>query len=611
MNAKRGQLGQHVGWWLVACAAVVCVLTFAPMVRAESGALDPSFGMGGVTVTPVGLGYSFAADVAIQPSDGRIVATGFAFDTFGTSAFIVARYLTDGSVDTSFHGTGFASAFANSTPAVASALTIQPNDGKIVVVGTVGSGHSRDAAIVRFLPDGTLDASFGSGGIVVTNFGADDPAGDVAIDVDGNIVVGGGTGPGGPPYLGYVFLVARYLENGALDPAFGSGGFVTTGFPDAISNDVSAIVIQPTDGKIVAVGRSFYDTADGAHVALARYMPNGTLDTEFGIDGRVTTAFNEDAVPSSVLVQPDGKILLSGVQGTAGFYEAALLRYLPVDGSLDPSFGTGGKVTVSVGGSTGVGVALQADGKIVQVGEAYLQGRVMVNRFLPDGRLDATFGSACGVFLAPIEGSAYGVDIQSDGNIVTAGQFSSTFGVARVLGGTSEPSTSCPGAPCAPAAKHRLVVKKLLAPGGDERLALSGEAVLPSTVGFDPSTTETGIMLADDDTTTIVDATIPSGAYDPASRAGWKTNKAGTTWTYKNRGSHPQGITSVVVRTTHDPNGVRFKVKGVGTYPAGAAALPVHATLTFADACIAATWSAMPPAAPSCVMPNPSTLSCK
>ena len=263
------------------------------------------------------------------------------------------------------------------------ALAIQ-TDGRIVAVGQSGSLQHLDVTLARYRTNGTLDPAFGSGGRVVTTFDQGTAAEAVAVQPDGKLVVGGGEAR---------FLVARYLSDGTLDPTFGSGGSVTTDMTPAI-DFVSSIVIQP-DGKILAAGTSVSSAYGQSDLALARYLPDGSLDASFGAGGRLQLDVDgtEDRLTAMAL-QPDGRI----VACASAFYPshlgvAAILR-LDAGGSLDPTFGTGGRVLTQAVGCSAVKV--QSDGKLVVFGgisvPAPVYGTIAAARLLPDGSFDASFG---------------------------------------------------------------------------------------------------------------------------------------------------------------------------------------------------------------------------
>ena len=191
-------------------------------------------------------------------------------------------------------------------------------------------------------PGGTLDRTFGIGGIVTTDFrGSSEGASSVAVQADGKLVAAGASDVNGN---GSDFALVRYNSNGGLDTSFGAGGFVTADFGSPWEA-ATALALQ-SDGKIVVAGFTVVSFAD---FALARYNTNGTLDTTFGAGGKVITDFG--AVSSqafAVAVQPDGKIVAAGYANIDGNEDFALVRYNS-NGALDTSFGTGGRVTTDFG----------------------------------------------------------------------------------------------------------------------------------------------------------------------------------------------------------------------------------------------------------------------
>jgi uncharacterized delta-60 repeat protein len=280
-------------------------------------------------------------------------------------------------------GTGLVTTDFDGSDDQAYAVALQ-TDGRIVVAGgrNVDDDFSpNDFALARYNSDGSLDNSFNGDGTVITDFGTNrDHARAVAIATDGAIVAAGSNAVD--------FQLARYLPSGALDPAFGTGGKLTT---DLGGGDfVADLAIQP-DGAIVAVGGS------GAAFALARYLPNGTLDPSFSEDGKVTTDLAGGGAANAVALQSDGKLVVAG-RGPCNpmCRDFALARYNP-DGSLDASFDGDGKLTTDFGGDVDAAadVAVASDGKLVAVGRgatAVGQGSgVAVARYHADGSLDSSF----------------------------------------------------------------------------------------------------------------------------------------------------------------------------------------------------------------------------
>ena len=320
-------------------------------------------------------------------------------------------------------GAGLDTAFGSNGKAVAAdfggartAMALQP-DGKIVMTG----GASDAFQLARFLADGRLDTAFGSGGLLRTDlisgaFVQETPRA-VAVQADGRIVVVGETRSGSP----FSFALARYLADGSLDGSFGAGGTVL----GSVVGRAFAVAIQP-DGRIVVAG----DDTDTENFRLARYLPDGRLDASFGSAGQVLTdiAGGPD-LARNIVVQPDGAIVVSGTPiGNTG--PTGVARYR-ADGSLDASFGTGGKLVVTAA-RVGEGLALQPDGKLVLVGDIDMPApsgtttHFAVVRLNANGSVDGGFGQAGLVttgFTTQGDG-ARAVALQADGRILVAGSSS-------------------------------------------------------------------------------------------------------------------------------------------------------------------------------------------
>ncbi len=274
---------------------------------------------------------------------------------------------------------------------------------------------------------GDLDTSFGTGGRVTTSFGSFyDEIDGLALQSDGKIVAGGYVEPSS---TNSDFGLARYNLDGSLDTSFGTGGKATTAFGS--SDDwISGVTMQP-DGKILAAGRASVGSI--GEFGLARYNTDGSLDTSFGAGGKVTTAIGSNSAGRGLALQPDGKIVVSGYTYTGSTDLFALARY-KADGSLDSSFGTGGTVTTAFAGGYDVGyrVALQPDGKILVVGFDYDGTRVYfaLARYDANGSLDTSFGSGGKVTTAigSSVDSARDVKVQADGKIVAVGYGYSSSG---------------------------------------------------------------------------------------------------------------------------------------------------------------------------------------
>ena len=388
---------------------------------AAAGDLDLTFGVDGRVTTDFTRHEDAAYAVALQKDDSKIVTVGPSGLGGSNVRFALARYNSDGSLDPSFSGDGKLTSDLTRREDVPFGIAIQA-DGKIVAAGT--SGYAK-FALARYNTDGSLDTSFSGDGKLTTDFTRhEDFAFAIAIQADGKIVVTGDSGVGGP---NETFALARYKPNGSLDATFGGDGKVTTDFT-SYPDDATALAIRP-DGKIVVAGGAGFGDPN-EKFALARYNPNGSLDATFGGDGKVTTDFTSHPdVAFAMALQADGNIVVAGGSslGTRFNPEFALARYKP-NGSLDTSFGGDGKVITDFTpyDDGAYGVAIQADGKIVTAGLSGNDGsnpKFALARYRSGGALDTSFGGDGKVttdFTTEFD-SAFTVGIQANGKIVAAG----------------------------------------------------------------------------------------------------------------------------------------------------------------------------------------------
>src|SRR6476469_8904754 len=351
-------------------------------------------------------------------------------------AFVVSGrtvLAVDGDLDPTFGTDGKVLTDFDHSTDIANAVAIQA-DGKLVVVGTTYRDNDfsgEDFAVARYNPDGGLDKTFGVGGKVQTDFpGLAAVASSVVVQPDGKIVVAGGAFPLFT-FLGD-FKVVRYNSNGSLDTSFGDGGIVTTTFPEG--SYAFDVALQP-DGKIIAAGTVFVDFNPGdisdTDFALARYNSDGSLDTTFGNGGTLMTDFfgNEDDA-FSVLIQPDGKIVAVGsANNPASYYDFAAVRYLS-NGTIDETFGTSGTGTTDFGDQNFArarSAVLLPNGKIIAAGFAISQGggvqNFAVDRDTKDGVLDTNFGTngMTQIDFGNCCQSATKVLLQPNGKIITVG----------------------------------------------------------------------------------------------------------------------------------------------------------------------------------------------
>lgn len=331
-----------------------------------TGALDPSFGQQGKVYIPflTGTNDDRAVTMALQP-DGYIVLGGYTWVT-NNYDFALVRLDPTGNPDTSFGTSG----------KVTTRITIRNDflrkiallsDGKIVGVGdSQKTGSKTQVTVVRYLSNGTLDTSFGSGGIMNSEPGTSSSYGySLALQTDNKIVVSGFA-----TNLNRDFLVMRFLTTGSLDPAFGTGGVVLSDF-NVSADQAYAVALQP-DGKIIVGGTSIKSGQN--HSLLMRYHANGTLDTTFDVDGKVSILVSPtyDEIQDIQIQPADGKIVTAGFGFNGPDYDFAVTRTLS-NGGPDTGFGSNGKVLVPFG--TGLdqafALALEGNGNIVAAGHSH------------------------------------------------------------------------------------------------------------------------------------------------------------------------------------------------------------------------------------------------
>jgi len=387
-------------------------------------------------------GVSPAYSVAIQ-ANGKIVAvggtgmfTGGGYD----NNFALARYKPDGTADPTF-GDGGRVAIQLEPFQEGHGVAIQ-EDGGILVAGSPSYGRPGTVSLARYEPDGTPDTTFGKDGWVVAPWTG--RANSLALQSDGAIVVvGERRSVGSLPGKGRGVALSRYTADGTLDPTFGTDGLVTTslGPGPGIAN---AVAIQP-DGRIVVAGRA------ARTLLLARYEPDGTLDSTFGTEGLVTADFTAGPdIAFALAIQADGGMVVAGQAA-----DAVLLARFEANGSLDTGFGRAGSTITDVSGSDDLaqGVVIRADGKIVIVGGVEVvygespvhvlrSGQSAILLYRADGTLDPSFGKsglARAVF-GETSGIAYALAIGARQRIVVAGLVDEpfdfdggSFGFARYL----------------------------------------------------------------------------------------------------------------------------------------------------------------------------------
>jgi uncharacterized delta-60 repeat protein len=489
------------------CAALAFLLA-TPARAALPGDFDPSFGTAGKVQLQLGrhptAPGSWANAIALRP-DGKFILGGIAGDPDAQDAneFMLARLNPDGSLDHSFGSDGSVQLQLADPVSVShvfqsgqdlsgiEAIALQP-DGKIIAAGYAQVNENAndwpEFAIARLTADGTLDPTFGSGGVV--HISVNQPGSrtqSVALQADGKIVAAGwadydARGIDSDPE----FAVVRLNPDGRLDSSFGVGGKVLAQlgqgsglqFPQS---GARSLVIQP-DGRLAVAGWA-NDTVGNARFALARFNRDGTPDTTFGSNGTLVVQVSESTTSpasgiGSLALQPDGKLIAGGGAAdpnSTAFSpaEVALARFNP-DGGLDATFGSGGKVLVQMGdGDSPISglyqIALQRDGKIVGAGVAGPDPTdgpstygFLVARFNSNGSVDSGFGAGGKVTVQmgvqdrtfPPWSNGRALALQPDKKIVVAGlgtypNNSSQIGVIRVFGAPA-PTASFDFAPASP-----------------------------------------------------------------------------------------------------------------------------------------------------------------
>lgn len=417
-------------------------LAAAPATAAPPGELDASFGVSGTLRTNLGGTYDWAYAVAVQP-DGKILTAGVS-NAGGTHDFALVRYHRDGSLDTGFGSGGTVTTDFGDSYDWAYALVLQP-DGGIVLGGVSDASGSRDFALARYRPDGTLDKSFGAGGLVLSRLRplSVDTIRGLALQRDGRIVAVGTTYEDAVSLRPHGdFMVARYLPDGAADPTFGVNGVTATDFGGESYEEPYAVVIQP-DGHIVLGGYS--NSGGGREVlfgaddlALARYTPSGFLDPRFGEGGKVTVDLGTlDEEIRALALAPDGRIVAGGYADGEKRGDMVLARFTR-EGALDPGFGDGGYTRTDLGSRSELltAVALMPDGRIMAGGQVAPQehGDFAVLRYHAGGALDPAFGSGGVVRIdfGAREDRVQGIALQRDAKVVAGGYSEADFAVARL-----------------------------------------------------------------------------------------------------------------------------------------------------------------------------------
>lgn len=342
----------------------------------------------------------------------------------GMMVLAPSLHALQGDLDSSFGTGGKVTTTVGTSGSVAYGVVVQP-DGKIVAAGSAYTGSSYDFAVVRYLESGALDTGFGSGGKTTTAVGSgssDDVGTAVALQADGKILVAGSASNG----TNDDFALVRYTAGGVLDTSFGTGGKVITSI--RTNHDEAHAVAVQADGKILVAGWS-EDTSANAYrdFVLVRYTSAGALDSTFGTGGKVITSVGSaNDGGNCMVVQADGKIVVAGYSFNGSNNDFALVRH-NTNGTLDGGFGSGGKAVIGFGSANEVAnaMALQSDGKLVLAGVSgdTTNSYFVTVRVTGSGSADASFGTS-GQVVTPMGNqgqAAFGVTVQPNGKILVAG----------------------------------------------------------------------------------------------------------------------------------------------------------------------------------------------
>lgn len=422
----------------IAAASVAAVIGLAAASHAQSGSLDTTFGGTGFVTTT----YGAVNDVVVQPSTNKIVAGGYERLANGTgNGWAILRYNTDGTLDTTFGTGGKVILFPGNTTAKVLDVALDSSE-RILASGYAFLGSNAAFTVVRLnAADGSLDTSFGSGGIVQTRISTgskSDWSTSVAVDpTTGKIVVGGGTPGKKSMQVGLV----RYTTSGALDTSFDGDGIRIDDWTAEEDTIVRAGLAIQNDSKIIALRDKFAAIPNDWRVA--RYNSNGSNDSTFGSSGKINPTFSGQTNTRTwgIAIQSDGRLVVSGRCRTtsSGTYQMLVSRH-NTDGTFDTLFDSDGWiVTTGSVEKQSQRCAIQSDGKIVvathQVNGADVSD-VLVARFNTNGSLDTSFdGDGFSQFGGTTNTDfAFGIALDGNGRIVVGGPCEGAMGNLYLVG---------------------------------------------------------------------------------------------------------------------------------------------------------------------------------
>ncbi|RYH73052.1 T9SS type A sorting domain-containing protein [Flavobacteriaceae bacterium 144Ye] len=400
-------------------------------VYSQNGVLDPTFGNNGITVTDVSNNSVNDAGYSVLVKDnGAIIVTGYSTNTSGNKDFALVQYDPNGLIDNSFGTNGIVLLDINGFDDEAISSVLQ-SDGKIITVGYTNNAD-KDIIVARFNSNGSLDTSYATNGIYTYDSGTNDSAETLAISPDDKIIIG--------CEISNNYGVIKITNTGINDTTFGSNGIVTTNLGGV--DYIGDIKLQ-SDGKILITGTSSKNSTGDGDIydkTLIRYNTDGTLDTSFNSTGIIFTSYESGGNDGgySIIIQTDGKIIVCGSSYIgANDDNFALTRYNN-DGSIDSTFGNNGTTITDFGSSLDLcfSSVLQNDGKII-LGGYIVNGTTFdfdfgLARYDSNGILDTSFGTN-GITITDINNNSkdYGLSLafHQDDKVLIAGN-------SRITGGT-------------------------------------------------------------------------------------------------------------------------------------------------------------------------------
>lgn len=390
------------------------VVDTRPPANVSAGSLDATFGTLGVLSRPAD-GADQIVAAAVQ-ANGKIIAAGPGVNPLNGKALIkVVRYNPDGSVDPTFGAGGVVYTGLGTSFDLFHAIALQP-DGKILLAGNGLTQWS----VVRLTSTGLLDLGFGNSGRFLVNEPSGASLNAIAVQPNGAIVLGG--------QISGNFGLVRVTAAGSLDLSFNAIGSTIRGFAGNSSSSIASLAISPT-GQIIAAGSA--GSGSNANIALAALLPDGSLDPTFGKGGQVITPIGGSSSSQRIKVLADGKLMLAAIVN-ASQSQVGLVRY-NANGTLDGSFGAGGIVNQGFMDSVApADMVIAADGSLLVAGnDLSTANQSFVARFTAAGALDPIFGSAGSRFFAmgPQGGTVAALLLMADGSAMAAGSSNGDFGL--------------------------------------------------------------------------------------------------------------------------------------------------------------------------------------